>query len=227
MDNIEWRGIREASDLYEVSSNGLVRNKRTGRILTNCLAGVKRDRLYVHLSLQDSDGKKHKVNRLIHRLVAEAFIPNPDCKPVIDHIDGNSLNNDVSNLRWCTPVENCNNPITLARLRATQASPEIRQKYKHMHANPTWRKRQRTAHEKYGIPVLDLATGLPYPSQKAAAREIGVRPCAVGASCKRDQQGCRKNKTSRPGKAAIHFKYITKEEYNARLAALKGGSGIR
>lgn len=51
----------------------------------------------------------------IHRLVAELFIPNPDNKPCVDHIDGNPHNNNVLNLRWCTQMENCNNPISKFR----------------------------------------------------------------------------------------------------------------
>lgn len=83
---------------YEVSSFGKVRNKKTGRILKpSCNGG--------YMGVGFSFGKIQKSLR-VHRLVALAFIENPENKPHVNHKDKNRSNNNVDNLEWCTALEN-------------------------------------------------------------------------------------------------------------------------
>lgn len=69
----------------------------------------------------------------VHRAVAELFIPNPENKPFVDHINGEAHDNRAINLRWCTYQENNNNPITKQRQSVSQKriknSPEYKAKY--------------------------------------------------------------------------------------------------
>ena len=105
----EWRTVPNW-DLYEISNYGRLRSKdRTvrgnkGQYLKKgrLLKPVKdKDGYYTFLLKQDGKSKNMK----IHRIVAFAFIPNPDKKPCINHIDNNPSNNRVDNLEWCTMRE--------------------------------------------------------------------------------------------------------------------------
>lgn len=63
---------------------------------------------YAYVNLYNEKGRKTKK---IHRLVAETFIPNPENKPMVNHKDGNKLNNHVENLEWVTPSENAQHAV--------------------------------------------------------------------------------------------------------------------
>lgn len=90
---------------YQVTDDGRVWSKYYNKWLKPCV-----DRYgYPQIHIQQ-DGKLRVVP--VHRLVAEAFIPNPDNKPCVDHINTEKTDNRVENLRWCTHKENCNNPLT-------------------------------------------------------------------------------------------------------------------
>ena len=108
--------IKGFEGLYEVSNIGQIRSVRSGRILKQKINN--RGYCLAHLS---KDGTQKNVS--VHRLVGNAFIPNPKKKPQIDHIDGNKQNNRVDNLRWVTGKENCNNPITKQNLVKAISKP--------------------------------------------------------------------------------------------------------
>ena len=86
---------------YAITQEGYVRDLRTGKLKEG-----HNQYGYRKINLTNCDGSK---GFLIHRLVGEAFILNPENKPEIDHIDRNPINNNVSNLRWVTDYEQMTN----------------------------------------------------------------------------------------------------------------------
>ena len=91
--NAVWKDIRGFEDKYQVNASGEILNKQTGRCLK---ATVDKVSGYVKVALLN---EKHNT-LLVHRLVAEAFIPNPNNHPQVHHKDGNKQNNCVDNLEW-------------------------------------------------------------------------------------------------------------------------------
>lgn len=94
----QWRDAPGYEGLYLVSDLGRVKTCATGRIKAQVFAGK-----YLQACLS-KNGKA--INKSVHRLVALAFIPNPDGKPEVNHIDGNKANNTASNLEWVTSSGN-------------------------------------------------------------------------------------------------------------------------
>ena len=104
-----WAGIDDASDI-EVSNHGRVRTTNYKDTGTKRLMKTWTSNGYEYVSYLDDKGNTRK--RLVHRLVAQAFLPNPDNKPEVDHKNTNRSDNNVDNLSWVSKEENTNNPLS-------------------------------------------------------------------------------------------------------------------
>lgn len=117
----------------------------------------------------------------MHRLVASAFIPNPNNYPEIDHIDGNPSNNIVDNLRWVTRRQNELNPITRKRISNSKIGEN----------NPVYGKRGKEIHNAKAVVRIDQnGEEKYYDSIADAARDNNIRQSGISGCL------CGKNKTS-------------------------------
>lgn len=107
----EWKDIEGYEGLYQVSSEGAVKSLKKNIILKQHLDKYG----YYRVVLYDPTLKKH-INCIVSRLVAMAFIPNPENKPCVDHISTIRTDNRVENLRWVDHKENSNNILTVEKL---------------------------------------------------------------------------------------------------------------
>ena len=155
----EWKNLKGYEGLYQVSDKGRI--KRTTHIRSNgrgyykvnecILSPHVNNRGYKIITLCKNNELK---TYLLHRLVAEAFIPNPDNLPQVNHKDENKTNNDIENLEWCT----------------------------HKYNNNYGTKNNRTA-LKRGKPVLCKETGIVYPSIREAGRQVNIDSRNIHACC--------------------------------------------
>lgn len=148
--NEKWKTVAKRPK-YEVSNLGRVRNKATGEI-----KAIRRGKTgYCITDLKN--GKK--MTAYIHRLVAEAFVPNPGHLPCVNHKDENKANNTAENLEWCTVAYNNAYGTHCEQISKTKT-------------------------ERYGVRVAqkDRNTGATirtYLSASDAARATGVTPQAI------------------------------------------------
>jgi hypothetical protein len=145
----EWKAIAECNGIYHISNHGRVKSYKFGkeRIMTQVLIGAFRNQYW---AIKICINGKYKMQK-IHRLVAKAFIPNPENKPQVNHKDANKLNNNISNLEWATAKENSqhgweNGLCESIRIGVTKA------------------------HSK---PVIDIINCKKYDSLKKACQDIG------------------------------------------------------
>lgn len=141
-----WRDIPGWEGRYQVSNLGRIRSIRV-RILQPYQA-----RGYLIASLREGD---IQIRHGVHRFVAEAFIPNPDNKEQVNHINGDRADNRVENLEWATCKEN-----NLHRCRVLNGGGGRPEK-----------------------PVICLSTGEWFPSITAAADSTGAQICKIIMCC--------------------------------------------
>lgn len=108
----EWKNIKGYEGLYQINKKGQIRSlDRYATIKSGAqrivkgkmkIASIRKDGYYSLILSKKGINKRY----VVHRLLAETFIPNPENKCCVNHIDGNKQNNELSNLEWCSHVEN-------------------------------------------------------------------------------------------------------------------------
>lgn len=193
-----WKDVVGYEDRYQVSNIGRVRSKdlllhksdgktelRKGRIVKFELSKSG----YWQYLFSNGTIEKRKLMR-IHRVVAMAFIPNPENKPCIDHINTIRTDNRTENLRWCTQAENCRNPITMTRCRKKGEytnSAETRRKigFASLGRRASDETREKLVLRGWAVVMFDLDGKFikEFRTSSKAAKELGICHSHITASC--------------------------------------------
>ena len=115
-----WKDKKDYEEHYQVSNCGRIKSIKFGK--EKILKLIKDKDGYLQVTLCKNGIQK---NYKVHRLVAEAFLPNPDNLPQVNHKDENKLNNNVDNLEWCTNEYNINYGTGIERRSKKRSKPVL------------------------------------------------------------------------------------------------------
>lgn len=179
-----WRAVQGYEGYYEISNLGklksLDRMVRQGNHYRHVYGKIKHPHYtaYGYPAYTLCKNCKSKVIP-IHLLVARAFIPNPENKKYIDHINTNKEDYSISNLRWVTAKENANNPLTLKHCQQNTYKKEIIAKALRTKILRKTKTAPRKVYcfDKYGNFLNE------YESSKDAERQTSINACSIGYAC--------------------------------------------
>lgn len=166
-----WREIPGFDGKYCVSNTGKIKNKKTGLEKKSYI----NENGYCIIGFYDK-AKKSNVNFRVHRLVADAFLSNPDLKRTVNHKDGNKQNNNVGNLEWATHKENLDHAREMGLIVVTEKQRKT--------ASKNIMKNRLLAKPEKKCCLTDLCGHtMEFPSIRAAANWVGGVPSAITRCC--------------------------------------------
>lgn len=176
----QWKEITGYEGLYQVSSCGRVRSQhKTGnRILKQHIS-----RGYCYVTLIEDN---RRIMTLVHRLVAMAFLENPEDKPCVNHKDGNKENNSVGNLEWVTQSENIRHSYDVLGRRTRKGQRHTEESKEKMRQN--FKKRGESHNAKR---VRNIETGEIFDCVKSASEKYGEKASGISLCCKGKRNICK------------------------------------